>query len=399
MQAEVEPEQVARARNGDVTAFEALVEARVGSMTRTAMAILGREDEARDAVQDALVTAWRELASLRDPGAFDAWLTRILVNRCRRGLRRIGMRARARDPGRRGRRCRRARVGRRRGWRRRPPGPGARLRPAVDRRANDPRPPPPRRAPAGVDRRGPEDPRGHREVAPVPRPSLAGAGARPRGRAMTGQPTDDELREMLGVAGVPGLARHGARGDGGPPGGDARHAGCPRRVRGAAGRDLGPRRAPAGEHRGGRARGRARRRGRGWPADDADRRARRARQPAPTSPRASRPSPSRGQTATSSRPRSCRESGREPTSRRPSPHGPSSARSWSSTARSRRACAIRVVRASLTSTGSRACRSSSRTRRRLPRRSSGRGARRRCGSAPTAASTTSARSTRTPSGR
>ena len=96
MQAEVEPEQVARARNGDVTAFEALVEARVGSMTRTAMAILGREDEARDAVQDALVTAWRELASLRDPGAFDAWLTRILVNRCRRGLRRIGL-ARVRE--------------------------------------------------------------------------------------------------------------------------------------------------------------------------------------------------------------------------------------------------------------------------------------------------------------
>src|SRR5207344_93955 len=91
MEAEVDPERIARARNGDALAFEALVEARVGSMTRTAMAILGREDEARDAVQDTLVTAWRELASLRDPVAFDAWLTRILVNRCRRGLRRIGI--------------------------------------------------------------------------------------------------------------------------------------------------------------------------------------------------------------------------------------------------------------------------------------------------------------------
>ena len=91
MEAEVDPERIARARNGDALAFEALVEARVGSMTRTAMAILGREDEARDAVQDALVTAWRELASLRDPAAFDAWLTRILVNRCRRGLRQLGI--------------------------------------------------------------------------------------------------------------------------------------------------------------------------------------------------------------------------------------------------------------------------------------------------------------------
>jgi RNA polymerase sigma-70 factor (ECF subfamily) len=60
------------------------------------MAIAGDEAEAREAVQDALVSAWRELGSLRDPGAFDAWLTRILVNRCRRGLRRRG-RIRARE--------------------------------------------------------------------------------------------------------------------------------------------------------------------------------------------------------------------------------------------------------------------------------------------------------------
>ncbi len=92
MEALVDPERVARARSGDADAFEAIMEARLGSMMRTATAILGREDEARDAVQDTLVTAWRELASLRDPAAFDAWLTRILVNRCRRGLRRFGLR-------------------------------------------------------------------------------------------------------------------------------------------------------------------------------------------------------------------------------------------------------------------------------------------------------------------
>jgi RNA polymerase sigma-70 factor (ECF subfamily) len=91
MEAPIDPERIARARSGDAAAFDALVEARVGPMTCTAMAILGREDDARDAVQDTLVTAWRELASLRDPAAFDAWLTRILVNRCRRGLRRFGL--------------------------------------------------------------------------------------------------------------------------------------------------------------------------------------------------------------------------------------------------------------------------------------------------------------------
>ncbi len=92
MEALTDPERIGRARRGDASAFEALVEARIGPMTRTAMAILGREDEALEAVQDSLIAAWRELAALRDPAAFDAWLTRILVNRCRRGLRRIGTR-------------------------------------------------------------------------------------------------------------------------------------------------------------------------------------------------------------------------------------------------------------------------------------------------------------------
>jgi len=85
----VDPDDVARARAGDSLAFERLMETRVTAMTRTAMAILGREDEAGDAVQETLVAAWRSVGSLRDPSAFDAWLTRILVNRCRRGLRRF----------------------------------------------------------------------------------------------------------------------------------------------------------------------------------------------------------------------------------------------------------------------------------------------------------------------
>ena len=133
MEALVDPERVALARSGDAAAFEALVEARVGSMVRTAMAILGREDEARDAVQDTLVTAWRELASLRDPAAFDAWLTRILVNRCRRGLRTFGLTRMREIPADRGRGDRPATDRGPRRRRRRPPLPRARLQPAVDR--------------------------------------------------------------------------------------------------------------------------------------------------------------------------------------------------------------------------------------------------------------------------
>ncbi len=79
---------VERARNGDVLAFEALVAARVEAMGRTAMAILGDVDEAREATQDSLLTIWRELPALRDDDRFDAWAGRILVNRCRLSLKR-----------------------------------------------------------------------------------------------------------------------------------------------------------------------------------------------------------------------------------------------------------------------------------------------------------------------
>jgi RNA polymerase sigma-70 factor (ECF subfamily) len=37
---------------------------------------------AEDAVQAALVVAWRELRTLRDPDRFEPWLHRILVNEC-----------------------------------------------------------------------------------------------------------------------------------------------------------------------------------------------------------------------------------------------------------------------------------------------------------------------------
>lgn len=53
-----------------------------GWLFRLAVAIVG-PDEAADVTQDALLRAWRELPRLREPERFEAWLRRILVNRCR----------------------------------------------------------------------------------------------------------------------------------------------------------------------------------------------------------------------------------------------------------------------------------------------------------------------------
>jgi RNA polymerase sigma-70 factor (ECF subfamily) len=78
---------VERAATGDHDAFDRLVAPRFAGALRTALAILRSEDDARDAVQDSFVTAWEQLPRLRDAGQFDAWLGRILVNRCRSVLR------------------------------------------------------------------------------------------------------------------------------------------------------------------------------------------------------------------------------------------------------------------------------------------------------------------------
>ena len=44
--------------------------------------ILRDPELARDAVQEALIRAWRDLPGLRDPDRFDAWLHRLTVNAC-----------------------------------------------------------------------------------------------------------------------------------------------------------------------------------------------------------------------------------------------------------------------------------------------------------------------------
>jgi RNA polymerase sigma factor (sigma-70 family) len=81
---------VRRARAGDRIAFERLVDRWIEPAFRTAFAILGREADARDATQDALLDAWRNIRQLRDPERFDAWLGRIHLNACRTVGRRRG---------------------------------------------------------------------------------------------------------------------------------------------------------------------------------------------------------------------------------------------------------------------------------------------------------------------
>ena len=73
---------VERAGRGDRDAFATLAASSVDRCYGLAYRILRDHHLAQDATQQALLGAWRDLPSLRDPSRFDAWLRRLVVNAC-----------------------------------------------------------------------------------------------------------------------------------------------------------------------------------------------------------------------------------------------------------------------------------------------------------------------------
>ena len=73
---------VVAAGQGDHEAFEVLATSAGDRLYGVARLILRSTELAEDAVQEALVRAWQQLPSLRDPDRFDAWLYRLVVNAC-----------------------------------------------------------------------------------------------------------------------------------------------------------------------------------------------------------------------------------------------------------------------------------------------------------------------------
>jgi len=82
MAAQVDRDLVAAAQHGDRAAYVDLIRPRADRLYTVAHRILRDVDRAEDALQDALVIAWRDLRGLRDPDRFDAWLHRLLVHVC-----------------------------------------------------------------------------------------------------------------------------------------------------------------------------------------------------------------------------------------------------------------------------------------------------------------------------
>jgi RNA polymerase sigma-70 factor (ECF subfamily) len=73
---------VARARDGDVGAYEDLVRRYQGLMYRFALRMLSSVGDAEDVVQEVFLGGWRRLGQLREDSAFVGWLYRTTANRC-----------------------------------------------------------------------------------------------------------------------------------------------------------------------------------------------------------------------------------------------------------------------------------------------------------------------------
>jgi RNA polymerase sigma-70 factor (ECF subfamily) len=76
-------ELVSAAIDGDEAAFDALVGPLIEPGFKLAAVMLRDGEEARDAVQEACILAWRKLSQLRGEAQIRPWFLSIVANQCR----------------------------------------------------------------------------------------------------------------------------------------------------------------------------------------------------------------------------------------------------------------------------------------------------------------------------
>lgn len=81
---------VERAKAGDTTAFELLIDGHQRKVLSTAFRLLGNREDAQDAAQEVFLRVHKYLSGFRSDQDFAAWLYRIIVNVCRDHIRQRG---------------------------------------------------------------------------------------------------------------------------------------------------------------------------------------------------------------------------------------------------------------------------------------------------------------------
>jgi RNA polymerase sigma factor (sigma-70 family) len=74
--------EVKKVQKGNVTAFETLIVTHNVIMYRVAKTILNRDEDCADAIQEAILKAFQNIRTLREPAYVKTWLCRIIINEC-----------------------------------------------------------------------------------------------------------------------------------------------------------------------------------------------------------------------------------------------------------------------------------------------------------------------------
>ena len=69
-------------KKGSPEAFERLINSVKVRLYKTGMAILKNDDDTCDAIQETLLSAYKNINSLQNEELFATWITRILINKC-----------------------------------------------------------------------------------------------------------------------------------------------------------------------------------------------------------------------------------------------------------------------------------------------------------------------------
>lgn len=77
---------VKQAVAGDTDAFLELMDQQSLAMYKVARSILQHEEDTADAIQDTILVCFEHIQTLRHPEYFKTWMTKILINECRRIL-------------------------------------------------------------------------------------------------------------------------------------------------------------------------------------------------------------------------------------------------------------------------------------------------------------------------
>jgi RNA polymerase sigma-70 factor (ECF subfamily) len=77
---------IARAKGGDVAAFEQLARPHVDRLFAASLRLVGDRGEAEDVMQETLLRAWKGIGGFRGRSEFSTWLYRIAINEANRSL-------------------------------------------------------------------------------------------------------------------------------------------------------------------------------------------------------------------------------------------------------------------------------------------------------------------------